>query len=170
MGGWPARLLGSCLCGESIPKHKLLRQNSSQLTRRAPLSTSPKFIEMVSSPPFHHVQRNQNKPWPPVLEMTKNPQLRRVVIALIVSVTLNGILLILDSFTGSKPGSLSLPVRIVEIFFSPSGALTEWLVPAGHDASHILGAILVSIVSSIIFHAGLAWIILATWARARRAD
>ena len=115
-------------------------------------------------------EKNAIPPEPPVLEMTKNPQLRRVVIALIVSVALNGILLILDSFTGSQRRSPSLPLRIVEIFFSPSGALTEWLVPAGHDASHILGAILVSIVSSIILYAGIAWIILTTWARARRAD
>jgi hypothetical protein len=92
--------------------------------------------------------------------MTKNPQFRRIVFALLTSATLNGILLVLDSFTGPQRRSQSLPFRIVEILFAPSGTFAEWIVPAGHDAAHI--------VSSIIFYGVLAWGVLTIWARAHR--
>ena len=100
--------------------------------------------------------------------MTKNPQIRRIFIALLTSGALNGILLVLDSFTDPQRRSRSLPFRIVEILFAPSGTFAEWLVPAGHDAAHIFSAIVVSIVSSVIFYGVLAWVILTIWARAHR--
>ena len=50
--------------------------------------------------------------------MTKHPQLRRVLVALIISGLLNGILLLLDIFTGSVPS------RTAEILLSPGGAVT----------------------------------------------
>ena len=100
--------------------------------------------------------------------MTKNPQIRRIVIALLTSTAFNGILLVLDSFTDPRRSSKSLPFKIVETLFAPSGTFAEWLVPAGHDAAHILGAIVVSILSSIIFYGVLAWAILTIWARAHR--
>src|SRR6267154_917623 len=87
--------------------------------------------------------------------MTKNPQIRRIVIALLTSTAFNGILLVLDSFTDPRRSSKSLPFKIVETLFAPSGTFAEWLVPAGHDAAHILGAIVVSILSSIIFYVSL---------------
>jgi hypothetical protein len=100
--------------------------------------------------------------------MTKNPQIRRIVIALLTSAALNGILLVLDSFTDTQRRSQSLAFRIVEILYAPSGTFAEWLVPAGHDAAHILGAIVVSIVSSFTFYAIFIWVILTIWARAHR--
>jgi hypothetical protein len=100
--------------------------------------------------------------------MTKNPQLRRIVIALLTSAALNGILLVLDSSTDPQRRSQSVSFRIVEILFAPSGTFAEWLVPAGHDAAHILGAMVVSIVSSVIFYGVLVWAILTIWARAHR--
>jgi hypothetical protein len=102
--------------------------------------------------------------------MTKNPQARRIVIALLTSATLNGILLVLDSFADPRRRSQSVPSKVVEILFAPSGSFVEWLVPSGHDAPHILGAIVVSIVSSIVFYGILAWIFLTIWARAHRVD
>jgi len=93
--------------------------------------------------------------------MTKHPQLRRILVALIISGLLNGILLLLDIFTGSV---LS---KTAEILLSPGGAVTKRLVPVGHDTAHFLLAIAVSIASSVIFYMLVAWIILTTWARAR---
>src|SRR5579864_7299091 len=100
--------------------------------------------------------------------MTKNKQLRRLFLALMVSGAINVIGIILDSSTNSRRYPPSIPSRIVEIIFSPAGAFAEWVVPAGHDAAHILGAAAVSIVSSLIFYAIVSWVILTIWARARR--
>jgi hypothetical protein len=100
--------------------------------------------------------------------MTKNPRIRRILIALAISIALNGILLVFDSFGDPRNPSSSLVSRIVGIMFSLPGAFAEWLVPPGHDAEHILGGIAVSIASSLIFYGFVAWAVLAIWARAHR--
>jgi hypothetical protein len=98
--------------------------------------------------------------------MTKNPQLRRILVALLISLALNGVLLISGPLMERHP-ALAL-ARLLDLLGRPAAAFPEWLVPAGHDAVHILGSIAVSALSSVVFYGALAWVMLTTWARAHR--
>ena len=102
--------------------------------------------------------------------MTKNPKLRRILLALLISIVLNGVLISSGPLTEHHPASAI--ARALDLLSRPAGAFTEWLVPAGHDAVHILGAVAVSAMSSIVFYALLAWVLLAARARQgkRRTD
>ena len=94
--------------------------------------------------------------------MTKNPQLRRIWIALLISVALNSAVVILGAFTEHHSGSAL--TQILDLLSVPGGALAELLIPAGHDAAQILGAIAVSLISSVVFYGALVWIVLMAWA------
>jgi|HubBroStandDraft_6_1064221.scaffolds.fasta_scaffold546692_2 hypothetical protein len=98
--------------------------------------------------------------------MTKSLPVRRILAALLISIALNGLLLVLGPLTEHHP--VSVIARVLDLLGRPAAAFTEWLVPAGHDASHILGAIVVSILSSTIFYAVVAWIILKILTRAHQ--
>ena len=99
--------------------------------------------------------------------MTRDRRLRRMVVALIASALLNGILLVLDGIAGGQRYPEPILSKVVGIMFSVPGAVSEAVVPAGHDAAHILGAIAVTMVSSVIFYGVVVWVILTIWARAR---
>jgi hypothetical protein len=95
--------------------------------------------------------------------MTKNhPQLRRILAALLISIALNGVVIIAGPLTERRPPSAI--AHVLDLFGKPAAAFTEWLVPTGHDAVHVLGAIAVSFLSSIAVYGVLAWITLAAWA------
>jgi hypothetical protein len=94
--------------------------------------------------------------------MTKNPQLRRILVALLISVALNVVLIASGPLAEHHP--VSVTSRVLDLLGKPAAAFTQWLVPAGHDAVHVLGAIAVSAVSSVAFYGVLAWVVLTAWA------
>jgi hypothetical protein len=99
--------------------------------------------------------------------MTWNPQLRRILVALLISVTLHGVLLAISALVQHHPAPAM--TWLLDLLDRPSSFFVEQLVPAGHDAVHILAAMAVSIASSVIFYAILTWITLAIWAWIHRA-
>lgn len=102
--------------------------------------------------------------------MSRNVGIRRIFAALLISVALNGVLIAVGPWT--EQHGTSAMARVTDLLGRPSAAFTEWVVPGGHDAVHILGAIAVSFMSSVIFYGVLAWAVLTAWAwrGARRND
>jgi hypothetical protein len=102
--------------------------------------------------------------------MAQSAQYRRVRIAVLISIALNTVLFVLASIIDARGGSFPRTERILDVLGEPSKAITEWIVPTGHDAAYFLGGALVSILSSIVFYAVLTWVTLSlpAWWRSRQ--
>jgi hypothetical protein len=85
-----------------------------------------------------------------------------------ISCAVNVIWLILGSLTA--PARYTRLDTIVEVLGTPGGTVAEWFAPPGHDLAHFLGGVLIALVSSILFYAGLAWAVLSVpeWVRDAR--
>ena len=102
--------------------------------------------------------------------MTKNPQLRRAAIALVISGAINIVWLGLDALTDSQKYPYSRGAKIVSVLGAPGGTIADWFAPPGHDAAHFIGGALIAIMSSLLLYAVLAWTILSllVWWRSRQ--
>jgi hypothetical protein len=84
-----------------------------------------------------------------------NRKLHRIAIALIMSIALNSILMAIPFFVAPETFQSLAIGKIVNALGRPGGAFTEWLLP-GHD----LPQVALLIVSSVLFYAVLAWLVL----------
>jgi hypothetical protein len=97
--------------------------------------------------------------------MTRNPQLRRILVALLISVAIHSVVLSIGPLAEHHP--VSAITSLLDLFDKPSATFVKWVVPAGHDAVHIVGALTVSLVSSVVFYGILTWVMLTAWAQRR---
>lgn len=96
-----------------------------------------------------------------------NRPLQRMTIALVTSMVLNCILIAMPFFTNPETFPSSVFGKIVHVLGRPGGTFTEWLLP-GHDMSQVV----LVIVSSVVFYAVLAWLVLSFvfWRGRRTTD
>src|SRR5258707_796987 len=90
-------------------------------------------------------------------------QIRRLLIAILISVILNFVLIIVTSAIDPERLVASRLGTIINALGRPGGAFTEWFSP-GHGGIQIA----IIIVSSIAFYAGIVWITLTAWNWLRR--
>ncbi len=90
--------------------------------------------------------------------MTKNPQLRRMLVALGISGALNIALLVSGAFLESAKQPHPRIERIVDAWGWPGEAFATSLVPRGHDIAHVGGVVLVGFTLLVFFYATLVWI------------
>jgi hypothetical protein len=94
----------------------------------------------------------------------------RIRIALIISGILNGFL-VAASLSINPRGQDPTPMadRIIGVLTAPSTAFSEWIAPPGHGGFHFVIALIAAIISSILFYAVLAWVVLSlpAWWRHR---
>jgi len=101
--------------------------------------------------------------------MTWNPTMRRILIAIIISMALNVVLLTSTFLRGSEPDARSTLGRVLGALDSlskPAAALTYWLFP-GHGMLHLVVA---PLIVSFLYFGGLAWLFLTAWTRLRRGS
>ena len=107
----------------------------------------------------------QNQLNPEARPPTSN-KMRPIASALIFSVLFNGILIaIIASLQPRYPASIV--VKVSEILAAPGTKFADWVIPTGHDALYFVGGFVVSILSSVLFYAALAWSALKSLARSR---
>jgi hypothetical protein len=95
---------------------------------------------------------------------------RRLLIAFVIALLLNGILMATGASIKSEQNHPSTTEKVLEALSKPSAAFSEWLVPPGHDAAYFIGGAEVSIVFSVLFYAALVWVIISlpAWWRDRQ--
>ena len=102
-------------------------------------------------------------------KLTRNCQLRRILIALTISVTLNIILGIVASFIyGQRDQRHPIIAELLDVLGRPATAIGEHLAPSGHSATHFFVAAAIAAIFSLIFYAFLTWVALSTFAHLRR--
>lgn len=94
------------------------------------------------------------------------PARRRIsagALALTVGATLTTTLMLVDIVSGG--------IRVLEYLLFP-GELATRLVPAGHDAGHLLMAIAASFAACALFYTVAAWMLIVLWrsANSRRSQ
>lgn len=97
-------------------------------------------------------------------------QFWRVAIALLISIALNGFLFAVSlSINPREQVPTSRVERIVDALSTPSSAFAEWVAPQGHGGTHFVVALMAAIISSLVFYAALAWVVLSlpVWWRHR---
>jgi len=95
---------------------------------------------------------------------------RRITIAFLISIALNSLLFAMSlSINPAKPVPPSGVGRIVDALSAPSSAFAEWVAPRGHGGAHFVIALIAAVVSSVVFYAALAWVVLSlpVWWRHR---
>lgn len=102
--------------------------------------------------------------------MSTNPRLRRIFAAFGIACAINVVWVTLEALidpTAYQPSRLS---RIAGVLGYPGGTIEDWLAQSGHDAAHLVGGALVTLLSSLIFYAALVWVILSlmAWLRSHR--
>jgi hypothetical protein len=104
--------------------------------------------------------QKQTSAMPTVLGLGR--QVGRVRIAFILSVVLNVFLFVVSlSINPSRKGSTSETARVLDVLSAPSTAFAEWIAPRGHGGAHFVVALIAAIVSSVVFYAALAWVVLS---------
>lgn len=83
-------------------------------------------------------------------------QLRSAAVAVMISLALNGVLLVIDFSIHPQQDKLSTIENIVVGLLRPADLLTRWLAP-GHGGAQILFLIM----SSVVFYAVVAWVALS---------
>lgn len=103
------------------------------------------------------------------INMTKT---RRVLVACVTSVVLNGAVLGLGASIDSDQHPAPLTSKILDVLGAPGSAAGYWPAPTGHGAAHFVGGALIEVLSSIIFYAALAWVVLSLplWLRQRLGE
>jgi len=94
-------------------------------------------------------------------DMTKNGPNRRILLAAVFSLLVNGILIALSVSFKPLQYSSSRIVGIASDIAKPPMALAEWLVPPGADGGHFIEWALTAILLSIVFYASLTWFVLS---------
>ena len=91
-------------------------------------------------------------------------KLWRTVIAFVVSLVLNGFLLVVAFSVDPRQEKLSGIQRVANVLLEPAGGITDQLVP-GHGGTQIFALILFS----VLIYALLAWVVLSlpVWWRHR---
>lgn len=79
------------------------------------------------------------------------------LIALAVSAAFNALLLLLDIFAGAR-------LKVPELLLFPGKIVTSFL-PVGHNTSHFLLAIVMSIVACVAFYTAVAWAVIMIYLR-----
>jgi hypothetical protein len=99
--------------------------------------------------------------------MKKDRRLRRLFVALGISGAINIVWLTLDALTDSTSYQPTRLSKIAGALGYPGGRVANWLTPPGHEATYFVVGALISIVSSLLFYATLAWIVLGlpVWLR-----
>ena len=104
-----------------------------------------------------------------------SPQSRLLLKALVVSVVLNGVMLVMSALGGAL-GNGSLVLRMADGIAAPPGAIAERvLAPKEHSLGAFAAAAAESLVWSIVFYAIVAWVILESvsvwrWMARRRRE
>lgn len=92
--------------------------------------------------------------------MQAPPQRRLFLKALIVSILLNGLMILLSMFSGTS-GVRSLMVRIGDAIAAPPGVIARWAFqPREHSVGAFVTAAGESLVFSILFYAAAALLLL----------
>ena len=109
----------------------------------------------------------------PVINVAKKevtPRLRRLLVALAISVALNGVLAAPSLSIDVQQSPPSRTEKILDVLTGPSTAFAEWLAPPGHGGTHFVVATAVAILCSIVFYAVLTWVVLSlpVWWRNRQ--
>jgi len=95
---------------------------------------------------------------------------RNLLIALMVSIALNGILAVVAFIASSKHGQrLPRVARLLDLLATPSNAIAERLAPPGHGAAHFIEGAIAAAISSVFFYAILVWLALAIWTRVHQS-
>lgn len=89
-------------------------------------------------------------------------QIQRIVFAVLISIILNGILLAMALSVDPRQENLSRIASIANALLRPAAAFTEQVAP-GHGGAQIV----ILFVSSALFYAALAWVVLSLPARWR---
>ena len=84
------------------------------------------------------------------------PVLRRVLIAIVISLVANVSLFVLDLVV--RPGSMI--GEIIDVVFKPGEVFATAFLSPGHDFAPLVGIALLAFAFSIIFYGFLAWTIL----------
>lgn len=94
----------------------------------------------------------------------------RLRIAILISLMLNGVLIVLALTVANRQDRSSSIVKLLDMLTSPSTAIAEFVAPRGHDAAHFVGGAIAAIVTSIVLYGLLGWFLLSLplWWKRRR--
>jgi len=84
--------------------------------------------------------------------------------ALVISVIVNGVLVVLPALFDSAQFRFSNTGRIVDALGTPGGFVVERVLP-GHGVPQVV----LLLVSSVAFYAVIAWALLMAWTRLRKS-
>ncbi len=95
--------------------------------------------------------------------MKSRVRLRRIAMALGISVLLNVALFTAGSTVDANKWPPSWKARVLEALVTPGATVTMWVLP-GHDAIQVVLLIL----SSVLFYGIIAWAAISMWEIIRR--